>query len=70
MSSCQTISVIRHNKHVDPKKNDKKQDYCIAHGKWKCDGKPRKELLEYKREESKKETKPKKPFKKWDDDDE
>lgn len=42
MSSCQTISVIRHNKHVDPKKNDKRQDYCMTHGKWKCDGKPKK----------------------------
>lgn len=42
MSSCQMISVIRHNKHVDPKKNDKRQDYCMTHAKWKCDGTPKK----------------------------
>lgn len=70
MSSCQTISVVRHSKHVDPKKNDKRQDYCLTHAKWKCDGKPKNIPKPIVKEEPKQETKPIKPVRKWEDDDE
>jgi hypothetical protein len=65
--SCSFISVVRHDKHVDPKKNNKLQPYCTTHGKWKCDGQPKKELHKI---EPKPEPKPERPVKKrWDDED-
>ena len=66
---CSIVKFVRHNKHVDPKKNNKLQNYCTVHGKWQCDGKIKNIPKTIVKEEPKQAAKPVSKPTRWEDED-